>query len=48
MRPARLVWEVAADPDGMRAGLWLPPGINPTAVVRLLQRGWITEMKGAR
>ncbi|GAA4469743.1 hypothetical protein [Phytohabitans houttuyneae] len=39
-RPARLVWEVVADPDGMRAGLWLPPGINPTAVVRLLQRGW--------
>jgi len=40
LRPARLVWEVAADPGGMRAGLWLPPGINPTAVVRLLQRGW--------
>lgn len=40
MRPARLVWEVAADPDGMRCGLWLPPGVNPTAVVRLLQRGW--------
>ncbi|MEU8182036.1 hypothetical protein AB0B86_14860 [Micromonospora sp. NPDC049047] len=40
LRPARLVWEVAADPDGMRCGLWLPPGVNPTAVVRLLQRGW--------
>lgn len=40
LRPARLVWEVIADPDGMRAGLWLPPGVNPTAVVRLLQRGW--------
>jgi hypothetical protein len=40
LRPARLVWEVAADPGGMRAGLWLPPGVNPTAVVRLLQRGW--------
>jgi hypothetical protein len=39
-RPARLVWEVAADPGGMRVGLWLPPGINPTAVRRLLQRGW--------
>jgi len=39
-RPARLVWEVVADPEGMRAGLWLPPGVNPTAVVRLLQRGW--------
>jgi len=40
LRPARLVWEVAADPDGMRCGLWLPPSVNPTAVVRLLQRGW--------
>jgi hypothetical protein len=40
LRPARLVWEVAADPTGMRCGLWLPPGVNPTAVVRLLQRGW--------
>ncbi|MDG4764493.1 hypothetical protein O7632_10305 [Solwaraspora sp. WMMD406] len=39
-RPARLIWEVAADPEGMRCGLWLPPGVNPTAVVRLLQRGW--------
>lgn len=40
MRPARLVWEVTADPAGMRCGLWLPPGVNPTAVLRLLQRGW--------
>lgn len=40
LRPARLVWEVVADPGGMRCGLWLPPGVNPTAVVRLLQRGW--------
>jgi hypothetical protein len=40
LRPARLVWEVAADPGGMRCGLWLPPGVNPTAVVRLLHRGW--------
>ncbi|MGC9667419.1 hypothetical protein ACNTMW_12790 [Planosporangium sp. 12N6] len=40
LRPARIVWEVVADPDGMRAGLWLPPGVNPTAVVRLLQRAW--------
>ncbi|WP_212820412.1 hypothetical protein [Polymorphospora rubra] len=40
LRPARLVWEVVADPEGMRCGLWLPPGVNPTAVVRLLQRGW--------
>jgi hypothetical protein len=40
LRPARLVWEVHADPGGMRCGLWVPPGINPTAVVRVLQRGW--------
>lgn len=40
LRPARIVWEVEADPNGMRAGLWLPPGVNPTAVLRLLQRGW--------
>ncbi|WP_431937088.1 hypothetical protein [Micromonospora sp. RP3T] len=24
----------------MRCGLWLPPGVNPTAVLRLLQRAW--------
>ncbi|RZU48809.1 hypothetical protein EV385_0534 [Krasilnikovia cinnamomea] len=40
LRPARIVWEVQADPHGMRAGLWLPPGVNPTAVLRLLQRAW--------
>jgi hypothetical protein len=40
LRPARIVWEVQADPDGMRCGLWLPPGVNPTAVVRVLQRAW--------
>ncbi|WP_155945619.1 hypothetical protein [Micromonospora sp. CNB394] len=39
-RPHRLVWEVQADPKGMRCGLWLPPGVNPTAVLRLLQRAW--------
>ncbi|WP_433615317.1 hypothetical protein ACQP2P_11215 [Dactylosporangium sp. CA-139114] len=39
-RPPRLVWEVHATPDGMRCGLWLPPGVNPTAVLRLLQRAW--------
>jgi hypothetical protein len=39
-RPHRLVWEVQADPQGMRCGLWLPPGVNPTAVLRLLQRAW--------
>ena len=38
--PRRLVWEVHATPTGMRAGLWLPPGINPTAVLRALQRAW--------
>jgi hypothetical protein len=40
LRPPRIVWEVEADPHGMRAGLWLPPGVNPTAVLRLLQRAW--------
>ncbi|MET0494343.1 MAG: hypothetical protein ABW000_14545 [Actinoplanes sp.] len=40
LRPPRIVWEVEADPHGMRAGLWLPPGVNPTAVLRMLQRGW--------
>lgn len=40
LRPPRLVWEVQADPKGMRCGLWLPPGVNPTAVLRLLQRAW--------
>jgi hypothetical protein len=39
-RPHRIVWEVAADPGGMRFGLWLPPGVNPTAVGRLLGRAW--------
>ena len=36
----RLVWEVQAGPDGMRAGLWVPAGINPTAVLRVLHRAW--------
>lgn len=40
LRPPRLVWEVQANPKGMRCGLWLPPGVNPTAVLRLLQRAW--------
>jgi hypothetical protein len=40
LRPPRIVWEVQADPHGMRAGLWLPPGVNPTAVLRMLQRAW--------
>ena len=40
LRPARIVWEVEADQHGMRVGLWLPAGVNPTAVLRLLQRAW--------
>jgi hypothetical protein len=40
LRPRRLVWEVHATPAGMRAGLWVPAGINPTAVVRALHRAW--------
>lgn len=40
LRPARLVWEVAATREGMRCGLWLPPGLSPTAVGRVLQRAW--------
>lgn len=40
LRPHRLVWEVHATPEGMRAGLWVPAGINPTAVVRALHRAW--------
>ncbi|MEU1808407.1 hypothetical protein [Micromonospora aurantiaca (nom. illeg.)] len=39
-RPHRIIWEVHATPQGMRCGLWLPPGVNPTAVLRLLQRAW--------
>src|SRR5947207_3591318 len=38
LRPRRLVWEVHATPTGMRAGLWVPPGVNPTAALRALQR----------
>jgi hypothetical protein len=39
-RPPRLVWEVTATRDTLRAGLWTPPGINPTAVTRVVQRAW--------
>ncbi len=39
-RARRLVWEVHATPTGMRAGLWVPAGINPTAVMRALHRAW--------
>ncbi|WP_189115977.1 hypothetical protein [Pilimelia terevasa] len=38
--PARLVWEVHADPAGLRVGVWVPAGINPTAVARVLDRAW--------
>jgi hypothetical protein len=40
LRPPRIVWEVEADAHGMRCGFWIPPGMNPTAVMRLLQRAW--------
>ena len=40
LRPRRLLWEIHATPKGMRCGLWVPAGINPTAVLRALQRAW--------
>jgi hypothetical protein len=40
LRPRRLVWEVHATPTGMRCGLWVPPGVNPTAVLRALHQAW--------
>lgn len=40
LRPPRLVWEVHAGRERMHVGLWLPPGMNPTAVARLVQRAW--------
>ncbi|GAA1025853.1 hypothetical protein GCM10009557_01420 [Virgisporangium ochraceum] len=40
LRPHRLVWEVHATASGMRCGLWIPPGVNPTAVTRILHRAW--------
>ncbi len=40
LHPRRLLWEIHATPTGMRAGLWVPPGVNPTAVLRALQRAW--------
>jgi hypothetical protein len=40
LRPARLVWEVAAHTDRSRCGLWVPPGISPVAVARVVQRAW--------
>jgi hypothetical protein len=40
LRPRRLVWEVHATRNGMRCGIWTPPGINPTAVIGQVQRAW--------
>ena len=40
LRPPRLVWEVHATTRGVSCGLWLPPGVNPTAATRLLHRAW--------
>ncbi|MBB2943238.1 hypothetical protein FB565_002951 [Actinoplanes lutulentus] len=40
LRPARLVWEIRADAYAMRCGLWLSPGITPTAVRRILESAW--------
>lgn len=40
LAPDRLVWEVAADPRGMRCGLWVPAGLTPTAVERIVHRAW--------
>lgn len=39
-RPPRLVWEAAATPKQIRVGLWVPPGVNPVAVTRIVQRAW--------
>lgn len=39
-RPPRLVWEAAATPEQIRVGLWVPPGVNPVAVTRIVQRAW--------
>lgn len=36
----QLVWEIQAGPTGMRCGLWVPPGITPTAVTRQISRAW--------
>lgn len=40
LTPRRLVWEVEASSDQMRCGLWVPPGLSPTAVIRSVQRAW--------
>jgi hypothetical protein len=38
--PPRLVWEIEAAKDRMRCGLWVPAGLNPTAVRRVVQKAW--------
>jgi hypothetical protein len=38
--PPRIVWEIQATARSVRCGLWLPPGVNPTAVTRMLHRAW--------
>lgn len=40
LTPRRLVWEIEASGDQMRCGLWVPPGVSPTAVIRSVQRAW--------
>jgi hypothetical protein len=40
LRPPRLVWEAEATPQQIRVGLWVPPGVNPIAVTRIVQRAW--------
>ncbi|MFF5293005.1 hypothetical protein [Paractinoplanes globisporus] len=40
VRPQRLVWEVQAGTHAMRCGLWISPGVNPTAVRRILESAW--------
>lgn len=40
VRAHRLVWEVEAVADQMRCGIWVPAGINPTAVIRAVQKAW--------
>lgn len=40
LRPPRLVWEAEATGQQVRVGLWVPPGVNPLAVTRIVQRAW--------
>jgi hypothetical protein len=40
LRARRVVFEVHADANRMRAGIWVPPGINPLSVARAVQRAW--------